>query len=123
MKGISATFLGLYGYAYDNDKFCLFRFMRFFQIFAVLLVPIGIPIGLVIITAGFPSLSYYANIAQMLLAMFTMFIGFSIPWAVFIEPDSDEFENDGTENSSESNEEVAPITVQEATHVAMAMEQ
>ena len=101
MKGISAVFLGLYGYAIDNDKACCFYFMNIFQIFAVILVPIGMPIGIIVITVGLPSLSY-ANLAQVLLAMFTMFIGFSIPWAVFTQPDSDE--NEGGEK------ETAPLT-------------
>ena len=108
MKVISAIFLGLYGYAHDNKK--LIWFFNLFQAFVVLFVPIGIPIGMVVIVIGFPSLSV-ANIAQIILAMFTLCIGFSIPWSYFTTPDSDDNAN-AEGNISESNEEESTPIIQ-----------
>ena len=105
MKGISSVFLNLYGYAIYNKKRLLYRSIRLFQICFTVVVAIVIPITIIVINYISDSLSF-ANIVQVLLAMFTMILGFSIPWAVFIVPVSDDLEE---ENNSGSNEEKTPI--------------
>ena len=81
MKIISVVFLSLYGYACSKKKLCL---LILFQIFLVLLISIALPIVLIILVVDLPSLSA-VNITQIALVMLTLFMGFSIPWGMFVK--------------------------------------
>lgn len=88
MGTIAGTFLALYGYALRKKKKRLLRFTFFLQLFLLLLIPFGFPIVLIVFVVGLPSLSY-ANIAQVVILIFTLAIGFSIPWINFV-PENNE---------------------------------
>ena len=97
MKIISATFLWAYSNAGDKCKCCSCSVLcvLMFHIFLVILIPFVLPISFVAIVIGFSSLSV-SNIIQIILFIFTLFIGISFPWCFFVDDnDSNEDRYDG----------------------------